>query len=256
MYGIGGKSSDWSPSRGRGSKSRGRGFHSEEGPDTKYRKTYNASDEVVEQVRELFMKKFQFSRADHQWKVPDPLQIFHDPRYTLHKLQDIKESLNNVKSKLNEKELTSWQRHTKFTNRSATIIPSIRTQYSPDLCTQGWTKLHEILTSYNIVPDSMIRLNSVHLCEIPGGFITSLNHYLKTHRVDVIWQWRAMSLNPYYEGNHLLSLIDQDRFMIETIGQWYFGKDNSGDIMNWSNVAGLVERVKNELKEIHLVSKL
>lgn len=250
MYGRG----EWR----RGSRSRGGGRGYREGddpPDTKYRKTYNASDEVVEQVRDLFLKKFQFhEESSHVWKLPDPSQIFQDPHYSFRKLLEIKHNLNDIKSKLNDKEIISWHRHTKFTNRAANIIPAVRNEFSPDLCTQGWTKLHEILTFFNIVPDSMVRLNSLHLCEAPGAFVTSLNQYLKTHRIDIIWQWRAMTLNPYYEGNDLIALIDQDRFMMETSDNWYLGRDNSGDILVWDNIFGLVEKIKKELKDIHLVS--
>lgn len=77
---------------------------------------------------------------------------------------------------------------------------------------QGWTKLHEILWTFkNVVPESELKLNSVHLCEAPGAFVASLNHFLSTHRMDCSWKWKAFSLNPYYEGNSYTSLIDQDK---------------------------------------------
>ena len=79
-------------------------------------------------------------------------------------------------------------------------------------CLQGWTKLHELLWTFkDVVPESNLKLNSVHLCEAPGAFVASLNHFLGTHRMDCTWQWRAFTLNPYYEGNSFTSLIDQDK---------------------------------------------
>ena len=47
--------------------------------------------------------------------------------------------------------------------------------------------------------------NSVHLCEAPGVFITSLNHS------DVTWNWMATNLNPPYEGNDVGYIINDDR---------------------------------------------
>jgi hypothetical protein len=49
---------------------------------------------------------------------------------------------------------------------------------------QAWCKFYENAMSFNLVPPASVkagRLNSVHLCEAPGAFITSLNHYLKLH---------------------------------------------------------------------------
>ena len=94
---------------------------------------------------------------------------------------------------------------------------------------------------------------SLHLCEAPGAFVTSLNHFLKTHQQDVVWQWKAMMLNPYYEGNDLHALIDQDRFMMESFEKWYLGRDNSGDILEWESITGLVDLVKKDFKDVNLV---
>ncbi|OWK61685.1 Cap-specific mRNA (nucleoside-2'-O-)-methyltransferase 2 [Lonchura striata] len=55
-----------------------------------------------------------------------------------------------------------------------------------ELCTQAWCKFHEILCSFSLLPEEALQdgeLNSVHLCEAPGAFIASLNHFLKSHHV-------------------------------------------------------------------------
>lgn len=248
MYGRGfGRSSERSRGRGFRSRGRGRGYGIS---DSKYRR--GCSDEAEEQVRELFNKKYKYQ--GDQWKSPPSSEIFRDPIFQITDLIALRDRLNAVKSKLNDKDLVSWQRHTRFTNRAASIVACLRREFQPELCTHGWAKFHEILHTYIIVPHTTALFKSLHLCEIPGSFITSLNHFLKTHRKDVSWQWRAMSLNPYYEGNDLLALIDQDRFMLETIDHWYLGKDNSGDVMVQENVRGLVEMVKHDLVEVDLVS--
>ena len=63
------------------------------------------------------------------------------------------------------------------------VVSEIKSRYNAELCTQAWCKFHEILASHDVVPPSVLlqpkaRLNSIHLCEAPGAFITSLNHYL------------------------------------------------------------------------------
>lgn len=74
-----------------------------------------------------------------------------------------------------------------------------------------------------MVPETGLHFNSVHLCEAPGAFVASLNHFLGTHRKDCSWKWRAFTLNPYYEGNNFLSLIDQDKVCRCEEGKWKWG---------------------------------
>ncbi len=54
---------------------------------------------------------------------------------------------------------------------------------------------------------------TVHLCEAPGAFIAATNHYVRTHRPDWWWDWLAISLNPYFEGNDQFAMIDDDKLI-------------------------------------------
>ena len=48
------------------------------------------------------------------------------------------------------------------------------------MCTQAWCKFHEVLGTYPSIAElsAARELNTVHLCEAPGAFIASLNHFL------------------------------------------------------------------------------
>ena len=51
---------------------------------------------------------------------------------------------------------------------------------------QAWCKFTECIVQYQLIDiekhkgDEAEAYQSAHLCEAPGGFITSLNHYIKT----------------------------------------------------------------------------
>lgn len=92
---------------------------------------------------------------------------------------------------------------------------------------------------------------SVHVCEAPGAFICATNFYFNKiyERRDSRssrqrWEWTGLSLNPYYEGNDQEAMVDDDRFIVETLKQWYFGVDNSGNILNQNNINGLWNKIQ------------
>ncbi|CAE1248188.1 CMTR2 [Acanthosepion pharaonis] len=97
-------------------------------------------------------------------------------------------------------------------------------------------------------------LFTVHLCEAPGAFITSFNHYLSNKAFTGKWGWIGTTLNPYYEGNDLAKMIVDDRLIRKTLSNWFFG-DGTGNIMNKNNFMQLLELVETK-ESVKLVNKL
>lgn len=66
------------------------------------------------------------------------------------------------------------------------------------------------------------------------------------------WNWLATTLNPYYEGNPLSCMINDDRFILHTLDKWNFGLDYTGDLMNIKNMLHIVKKAA-EMGDVLLV---
>ena len=198
-----------------------------------------------EHVNNLFEKRFPIANNE-RYLLPEPTAMFKHSLWKIDKLQMLKAELNGAKNCLNSYNLDEWQSHTKRRNSAKDVMTRLRKEVQPELLTQAWSKFYEIASSFPLVPLSRIadndrRFKSVHLCEAPGAFVTSLNHWLKTNAPDVQWNWIATTLNPYYEGNSPSVMIDDDRFIRYTLSHWCFGEDNTGDLMNLENLDKLAK---------------
>ncbi|XP_010224080.1 PREDICTED: cap-specific mRNA (nucleoside-2'-O-)-methyltransferase 2 [Tinamus guttatus] len=213
--------------------------------------------DVVAEIEKLFAKKFSYTKPlNNEWKLPDPSVAFTCDHEEFNLLLALKDSMNEVKNQLSDKNLVEWHQHTSLTNRAGKIIPHVKKWVNAELCTQAWCKFHEILCSFPLLPAEALQdgeLNSVHLCEAPGAFIASLNHYLKSHRVPCDWNWAANTLNPYHEANDTLVMIMDDRLIANTLPWWYFGPDNTGDLMTLKYLTGLQHFINN-MAAVHLVT--
>ena len=58
------------------------------------------------------------------------------------------------------------------------------------------------------------------------------------------WDWVACTLNPYFEGNNVDAMVEDDAFINETPQHWFFGRDNSGDMRLPHNIAATWERAE------------
>ncbi|CAL7946995.1 unnamed protein product [Xylocopa violacea] len=201
-----------------------------------------------EYINNLFKKRFTIVNNEC-YQLPEPTAMFKDSPWTVPILQRLKNELNCIKNRLNDYDLDKWQVHTNLWNSARDVMLRLKTDIQPELLTQAWCKFHEMVSSFPLVPIDHIRNNdkffkSIHLCEAPGAFITSLNHWLKTNVPDIQWNWIAMTLNPYYEGNSASAMIDDDRFIRHTLDHWYFGEDSTGNLMNIENLNKLLKVVE------------
>ncbi|XP_074645926.1 cap-specific mRNA (nucleoside-2'-O-)-methyltransferase 2-like [Tubulanus polymorphus] len=227
---------------------------------TKERTRFNNCDQVAlsevdeQEILEEFNKTFEYIKKDidvSPWRLPETDQLFSVDIWEDEELRTMKNELNRVKDLLSDKDINEWHEHTKLNHRAGKTISSLRHSIQPEICTQAWCKFFEIVSRYPIVPSHIAQFMSLHLCEAPGAFISALNHYLKTHRPYIDWHWIGNTLNPYYEGNGLRYMIDNDILIRDTLDCWYFGHDNSGDITSTENIQNLKNEVKNQ---VHLVT--
>ncbi|KAM3957047.1 cap methyltransferase 2 [Aphomia sociella] len=199
------------------------------------------------EISELFNKKFSF-RFNSSWKLPESELWFSTPPWKAKDLEVLKSRLNFHKSQLNDFNIEEWSSHTRRRNPAGEVGWKIRCIVNPEFLTQAWTKFYECASTYNIIPKVVTadkKIVSLHLCEAPGAFITSLNHYMKLNYPGIDWKWVANTLNPYYEGNSPSNMISDDRFMFHTLDHWDFGVDNTGNLMDWDNSQATLKKAKS-----------
>lgn len=205
--------------------------------------------EYADILQVQFNKRYSFPCG---YRDPPKGVVYTAPYWTDTRLQNMKKRLNTCKGKLNDLPLHKWHKHTKRMNPAGGVGPALRNAAQPELLTQAWEKFHECFHTFQLGPKSR-DFNSLHLCEAPGAFVTSLNHALVTFHPDTNWNWIGTTLNPHYEGNSLGFMINDDRFILGCLDNWEFGPDNTGDIMKMTNLDQLKERCQ-DLGDINLVT--
>lgn len=213
------------------------------------RKSKNYSFKLKKIIENYFSKKFKFSQKN-DCLLPDPSLCFVEEKWKITEFQTLKDQLNNVKSKLNNLDLKEWHAHTQAMNRAGDVQNRLRRVIAPEFLTQAWCKFYEAVATYPLIPDGSVQqnlLHSVHLCEAPGAFVTSLNHYLQLKHPTVQWKWLATTLNPYHEGNPLSQMINNDRFILHTLRHWNFGEDGTGNLQDKKNMESLLKSVDTVL---------
>ena len=217
---------------------------------------YHSNDPLglQDEIEALFDKKFVLKSSEETWaQLPDSVCMYMEPPFVLEDMISMKDELNRKKSLLNDMDIVEWHSHTRRAHKAGLVVKHLREKLQVEMCTQAWAKFHEILHSFDLVPDNAQqsgKFRTVHLCEAPGAFVACLNHLLKSSYQGMEWMWLANTLNPYYEGHDLKAMLDDDRFIAETLSHWHFGADGTGDLMNLANLKAL----QRDMASVHLVS--
>lgn len=215
-----------------------------------YQQEFNFINEISidETVNTLFNKTFSLEN-NGEFILPNANSMFTEDIWDIKELYEIKFKLNETKSKLNNYRLNQWSEHTRKRNKAGAVLWFIDKTIEPEFITQAWCKFYEIVSRFPLISNNAIKnksFTSVHLCEAPGAFVTSLNHWLKTHYPLIKWDWIATTLNPYYEGNSIERMITDDRFIIHTLEHWNFGPYNTGNIVEEENRQQIINNCKGK----------
>ncbi|XP_037715938.1 cap-specific mRNA (nucleoside-2'-O-)-methyltransferase 2 [Drosophila subpulchrella] len=211
----------------------------------------------LSELEQLFEKKFHYQkpRGNESWQLPPQDQALFSEFYQFEALQGLREQLNAIKSKLNDYGVQEWSAHTNRRDPSGEVSWRLKNDTKAEFVTVAWCKFFECLHRYPLVKTPVV--NTLHLCEAPGAFIASLNHYLHSvySKDEIKWNWRSTTLNPYYEGNALNQMISDDRFIFHTLDHWLFHKDLTGNLLDVDNIDHLAERCAEDLKgQVDLVT--
>ncbi|XP_065368055.1 cap-specific mRNA (nucleoside-2'-O-)-methyltransferase 2 [Calliphora vicina] len=208
------------------------------------------------QIQEMFEKCFLYQKysTSNSWCLPKANELFKE-YYQLETLQELKIKLNQVKSKLNDYVIEDWSLHTRRQDPAGEIPWRLKSETNAEFVTIAWCKMYECLGRFpELIKGPQV--NSLHLCEAPGAFITAFNHYLYTNydKNEVQWNWLATTLNPYYEGNPVNRMIMDDRFLLYTLDNWLFHKDFTGNIIDTENLQHMQQQCEKRLGEVHLIT--
>ncbi|KAL7737547.1 hypothetical protein ACLKA6_007672 [Drosophila palustris] len=205
---------------------------------------------IRDEVEQLFEKKFQYQKptTGAAWSLPLEEEPLFSEFYQFESLQNLKDQLNTVKSKLNNYGVQEWSTHTNRRDPSGEISWRLKNETKAEFVTVAWCKIFECLHRFPLVTQPV--LNSLHLCEAPGAFIAALNHYLHSvHKpTEIKWNWRSTTLNPYYEGNALNEMITDDRFIFHTLDNWLFHKDFTGNLLSMDNINHMADRCAKDFQ--------
>jgi 23S rRNA U2552 (ribose-2'-O)-methylase RlmE/FtsJ len=120
------------------------------------------------------------------------------------------------------------------------VIDRVRALLKNDKISNAWLKSYEIYTTFDLIDSFEEKeFNTFHLCELPGQFILSLQHYIKK-RTKKKLNWIAQSLNPYNLTNRRTMqgkfLPDQYNMAKDNEKNYDFGDTGTGDITDIDNI--------------------
>ena len=210
-------------------------------------KEYYVLDDVGKTAKELINLHSQFKQYElkpqktglNRNQVLD-MMLTHDylesEEYLIEELQDIKRELNNCKRIIDTKpqeirndhkqEIYDWNKLTNDIDLYKKLKYLVGEKYNAELSTNAWTKIYEQICHLNMIPGMREQFKSFHICEAPGAFVASVNHYVQTKTRVRNFDWYAQSLNPYNTENQqrFAGLLGDDLGLMKRHpNRWIFG---------------------------------
>ena len=181
---------------------------------------------------------FKFEPQKYNYKK----NTYDISKYSFEKYKDL---LNLYKLNIDSIGPEKWMNVAKITNISQGVIFYIKNKFNIDV-TRGFVKMYEMCNEFNLIDFTKDSVKTFHTCEAPGHFINATNHYVKSNKPSMKFDWHANSLNPFNPdtikkfGKSMFK--DQYGYMKKYKEKWLYGKDNTGNIMDSQNIKSFKEK--------------
>jgi len=180
------------------------------------------------------------------------LPINKKKKYISNALTELKEKLNNTKSKLDVEFSNNWfARYWKEFDpfkREKNVIATIGNTIN---ISNAWLKCYEILNYFNLLPaelnDEHNESQFLHFdnAAFPGSFIISTHHLIHTTKQwHAKYKWIASSLFEPNEENPD-PLEDKYKLYANYTDNWLMNEENNGDVLERKNQENFYSRLHN-----------
>jgi hypothetical protein len=102
---------------------------------------------------------------------------------------------------------------------------------------RAWMKMFELLNDTKFLDNIKSQeIKGFHACEAPGNFINCIIYF--TNKMNKKYNWNANTLKES-------KIYDEYGFIAKTQDKWDYGKDKTGNIMNYENLKYYYDKYKN-----------
>lgn len=187
-----------------------------------------------------------FSSADEPYD-PEPRPEMTSPNQFATEMATVAQTVMRHKEQIRLVAPERWRTVSQLECLASSLPHVLRTEFGIDMASMAWIKMYELLQSIHF-PSSSSRVRTMHLCEAPGAFVSSLIHYINRLRWigeipgDFVHEWFASSLR----ADKALQRLHGNSFLDDTANHWIYGKDGTGDLLNPSVIQDIWVQVGSQ----------
>lgn len=180
---------------------------------------------------------------------PENVQFGNDlPDYELSEISSIRERLNEAKSQLdiywteakrNPSAEKKWFAFQYIIDLYKPMRGEIEKKFNASIVTNAWMKYWEIYSQYELITKRDHTFNAFFNAELPGAALCAYNHYMKTMRPGIQFNWRASSLLADTSD----ALGDNYGLYAHNKNKWLMNEHNNGDSTVLDNLLDFVAQL-------------
>ena len=177
----------------------------------------------------------------------ETLDINKTDTYRIEKLDELKEKLNNTKSKLDDgfqhnKFGIYWREFDPFKNEK-NIVSSLGNTYN---VSNAWLKCYEMINYFNMIPENTDEFVHFDNAAFPGSFVVSTHHLVNTQRKwKNKYKWYASSLHDINKTRGALE--DKYKLFQNYPYNWLMTETNDGDVLSKENQLDFMKRLNHSV---------